>query len=64
MAETVGTYVAAELGVAPGPGASVTLGGFRLTVLESRDGLIRRLRAQPEPETRPLRSVEDRGQHP
>jgi CBS domain containing-hemolysin-like protein len=64
LAETVGMYVAAELGVAPSLGASITLGGFRLTVLECRDGLIRRLRAQPEPKPPPLWSLQDRGQHP
>ena len=39
--------VPAELGGAPKPRDSIHRGGFRLIVLDSRDGLVRRVRAEP-----------------
>lgn len=59
--ETVGGYVAAQFNELPRPGVSIARAGFLLTVLEVRDGRIRRLRGEPavdanisdETETRP-----------
>ena len=45
--ETLGAYVQAYLAQPVHPGCSVELGGFRFTVIEIRDGKIRRLRGEP-----------------
>jgi CBS domain containing-hemolysin-like protein len=47
--ETLGAYVAAQSGELPKTGDSIIRGGFRLTVLEVRDGRVRRLRGEPVP---------------
>ena len=49
--ETLGGYVGAKLGELAQPGQSIVRGGFRLTVLELRDGRVQRLRGEPLPET-------------
>ena len=45
--ETLGAYVQSHLGQPLRPGCSADLGGFRFTVIEVRDGRIRRLRGEP-----------------
>lgn len=45
--DTVGAYLQSHLPPPLRPGRSVELGGFRFTVVETRDGRIRRLRGQP-----------------
>lgn len=47
--ETLGEYIAHELGPSPAPQASVVRAGFRLTILEERDGLVQRIRVEPIP---------------
>jgi len=45
--ETLGAYVQACLGQPLRPGSTIDLAGFRFTVIEIRDGRIRRLRGEP-----------------
>ncbi len=47
--ETLGGYVASQLGELSRPRASIVRGGFRLTVLDVGDGRVRRLRGEPVP---------------
>lgn len=47
--ETLAGYVMAQLGELSKPGDSIVRGGLRLTVLEVRDGRVRRLRGEPVP---------------
>jgi CBS domain containing-hemolysin-like protein len=45
--ETLGGYMVSQLGERLGPRASIVRSGFRLTVLEMRDGRVHRLRGEP-----------------
>jgi putative hemolysin len=47
--ETLGAYVQSRIGQRLRPGSTVDLSGFRFTVIEMRDGKIRRLRGEPLP---------------
>jgi CBS domain containing-hemolysin-like protein len=47
--ETLGGYMASQLGALSRPRASIVRGGFRLTVLEVGDGQVRRLCGEPVP---------------
>ena len=58
--ETLGGYVRAQLGEPAQPGQSVLCDGFRLTVLEMRDGRVRRLRGEPLLVTHAARFGDDR----
>lgn len=58
---TLGGYVAAEIGELTQTGQSILRGGVRMTVIEIRDGRVRRLRGEPLPEAHPSQElVEDR----
>jgi CBS domain containing-hemolysin-like protein len=47
--ETLGAFFADALGEAPVPGDELDVAGYRLTVLDVRDGRIRRVRGEPLP---------------